>query len=184
MPSYDDDTQRLLPKAPAKQSISPRQRFTNAFNRYRVRLARPQTGRLLEDMIQEHDEHGVPKLAPARGSLPREEFMHYAEAGKMKYLNILKQVGVGIRRHKRRLAIVAGVNGGVALTGGIIGGTISQSSKRKRREMQHDASVGVFEKLSDSTGVHGGGGGRGSGGFGNYQRLMASRSYGHGGGAT
>src|SRR5271156_1045358 len=173
IPTYDDE-----PKAPTKQSISPRQRFTNAFNRYRVRLAQPQTGRLLEDMIEEHDEHGVPKLVPASGSEPREDFMRYAEAGKMKYPNILKQVGVGIRRHKRRLAIAAGVIGGVALTGGIIGGTLSHLSKRKRREMQHDASVGVFEKLSDSTGVHGGGSG---GGFGNYQRLMASRAYGHGG---
>src|SRR5271156_6777570 len=104
--------------------------------------------------------------------------MRYAEAGKMKYPNILKQVGVGIRRHERRLAIAAGVIGGVAFTGGIIGGTLSQLSKKKRREMQHDASVGVFEKLSDSTGVHGGGGS--SGGFGNYQRFMASRTYGHG----
>src|SRR5271156_4158922 len=38
IPTYDDE-----PMAPAKQSISPRQHFTNAFNRYRVRLARPQT---------------------------------------------------------------------------------------------------------------------------------------------
>ena len=100
IPTYDDEPKPL----PAKQSISPRQRFTNAFNRYRVRLARPQTGRLLEDMIQEYDEHGIKKLVPARGSVPREEFMRYAEAGKMKYPNILKQLGVGIRRHKRRLA--------------------------------------------------------------------------------
>ena len=43
------------------------------------------------------------------------------------------------------MAIAAGVIGRAALTAGIIGGTLSQLSKRKRREMQHDASVGVFE---------------------------------------
>src|SRR5271167_2873545 len=131
------------------------------------------------ELQQEYDKFGEQRLAPTptRGSVPRREFMRYANAGKMEYPNILSAVRRGIQRHKRKLMIAGGVIGGIAIAGGIIGGTLAATAKKRRKEMQHESSaVGVFERLSDSSGVDGfggsgggGGGGGGSGGYGNYQ---------------
>ena len=163
-----------------KQKLSPKQRFVNALNRMRKpRQAAPvQDDNIpLIDMRQDFDENGNQIFVPVRGSVPREEFMRYANAGRMQYPNIMRMVKKGIQRHKRGLMIAGGVIGGAAIVGGIIGGTLTQQAKRRRKEMQNDSPVGVFERLSDSSGVGG------SGGCGNYQRQMPFTGYGDGGGA-
>ena len=61
------------------------------------------------------------KVQLKRGSMPRDEFLHYANRGKMEYPNMMKTVSRAIRKQKRKLLI-----GGVAIaaTAGILGGSI------------------------------------------------------------
>ena len=61
------------------------------------------------------------KVQLRRGSMPRDEFLHYANRGKMEYPNMMKTVSRAIRKHKRKL-IIGGV--AIAATAGILGGTI------------------------------------------------------------
>src|SRR3981189_946360 len=53
--------------------------------------------------------------------MPRDEFLHYANRGKMENPNMMKTVSRAIRKHKRKLLI-----GGVAIatTAGILSGSI------------------------------------------------------------
>ena len=171
--------------AELKQKYSPKQRLINALKEMRKPKQAAVQGENIPllDLMQDFDEHGNQTFVLARGSVPREEFMRYANAGRMQYPNIMRMVKKGIQRHKRGLMIAGGVIGGAAIVGGIIGGTLTQQAKRRRKEMQNDSPVGVFERLSDSSGVGGSGGGGGSGGYGNYQRQMPFTGYGDGGGA-
>src|SRR3981189_438825 len=112
-----------------KQKLSPKQRFVNALNRMRKpRQAAPvQYDNIpLIDMRQDFDENGNQIF------VPREEFMRYANAGRMQYPNIMRMVKKGIQRHKRGLMIAGGVIGGAAIVGGIIGGTLTQQAKRRK----------------------------------------------------
>ncbi len=164
-----------------KYGAGAKQRLANTFRRMRkwkheAATASGEQIPLLE-FEQEFDDSGNQSMGPVRGSMPREEFMRYANAGKMQYpTNIMRAVRRSIQRHKRKLMIVGGVIGATAgLVGGIVGGTLTKQAKRRKKEMQNDSTIGVFERLSDSSGVGGGGGGGGGGGsgggYGNYQKM-------------
>jgi hypothetical protein len=157
--------------------ISARQRYRSTLKRLgntRRQAGEDSAAPLLN--VSYNARTGQVTLPAARGSMPRAEFMRYANAGRMEYPNILQAMRRQIQRHKRGLMIAGGVLAGAAIVGGILGGTLSKLKKRKK-EMQHDSPVGVFERLSDSSGVSGGGGGGGggggTGGFGNYQRNVS-----------
>src|SRR3981189_2616047 len=118
-----------------KQKLSPKQRFVNALNRMRKpRQAVPvhDENIPLVDMPQDFDENGNQRFVPVRGSMPRDEFMRYANAGRMQYPNIMRMVKKGIQRYKRGLMIAGGIIGGAAIVGGIIGGTLTQQAKRRK----------------------------------------------------
>src|SRR3981189_491935 len=115
-----------------KQKLTPKQRFVNALNRMRKpRQAVPvhDENIPLVDMQQDFDENDNQRFVPVRGSIPRDEFMRYANAGRMQYPNIMRMVKKRIQRHKRGLMIAGGVIGGAAIVGGIMGGTLTQQAK-------------------------------------------------------
>ena len=161
----------------AMNRMNPRERITNALNRFR-RARQAAAAEEIPLVSMEHglDEDGNPGIRPVDGSIPRTKFLRFANMGKMQYPNVMKMVREKIQRHKRKLMVAGGVLGAAALVGGIVGGTLSQQSKKRRKEMQHESSIGVFERLSDSSGVlsggGGGGGGSSGGGYGNYQGHM------------
>src|SRR6202021_1915339 len=158
----------------AMNRMNPRERITNALNRFR-RARQAAAAEEIPLVSMEHglDEDGNPGISPVDGSIPRTKFLRFANMGKMQYPNVMKMVREKIQRHKRKLMVAGGVLGAAAIVGGIVDGTLSQQSKTRRKEMQHESSIGVFEKLSDSSGVlSGGGGGSSGGGYGNYQGHM------------
>ena len=126
-----------------------------------------------------------------RGSMPRAEFLRYANRGRMDYPNVMRTFGRAIRRHKRKLLIGGAVIGAAAgiIAGGIYGARASTGYKqgdfaakekkdaKTEKDMQYDKPMGVFEKISntavsDGSYGDGGGGGGGSGGFGANQKAL------------
>ena len=141
-----------------------------------------------------------------RGSMPRREFLRYANRGGMEYPNVMRAAWRAIRKHKRKLLI-----GGIAIAatagivgGGVYGGQYNQSilnklkleairendpsqisniqPKKVKKEMQYAKPVGIFEKMSNeaaaSGGNYGGGGaGGGGGGYGSYQKALQAAAH-------
>jgi hypothetical protein len=93
-------------------------------------------------------------------------------------------IGRFLNKHKRGIIFGgAGVLGGAAIVGGIVGGILDNSTKREKTTMQSNEPRGMFEQLSAGpVSTSGGGGGGGGGGFARYNQIQAAaRQYKSGG---